>query len=654
MDPQNSNHPKRLKVEKPAAVLDEAAMEYERMLQEMDADGASDVRWLLDLKRFLDMWSLDNACSKTVRNFIRQLLQIVDARKADLGIEAAWPTLSKSDEHKKEKEWMSAFTNFLSVREGKEVSEAERTFLGRLQRRVGAVKFAMRMDYVQRCLYRVIEAMYGGPRYGSGWSAEDFIIDYDLLVLASCRTGMRRYLLEALPQFEEKSIRELRFEFGSYFTASSDPTNFPSQRLIVASAVMIGKVLGSLPWLQALSVRAAGTDPSGSEVLATVIGHCHQVKKITMCLGDHEQSAVLGALRSLASALRMHPSLEAVEIECCEGFADIRELIPALSTMEKLTTLTIHSHPQVFEITTVADAILLAQLLGTPSLTNVCLLSKFRFGGPEEAFNRFCNGLATSNVTKLRVPLQIPKDRGAAMAQALVSSKLVELELWTDESCPDFFPAFGSGLRHASTLQVLSLLDVHRTEDLAAMLQDAPGWHLTSLTLKLHGCLWTESVEQSLSDYISRNLTLQTLIVDWKSPDPDPDPHFGWFDLFVEDIAALHPPPPSPTIASDMLLQAAGFGSGSLDKVKFTGHFDWGWVTQMQQRVVLNCNRQKRLHGADFEAIASGETGRLRRLLMAQALVTLDVRTCFGFLRDNEQTCRDILSQTPDDTSTPT
>jgi hypothetical protein len=89
--------------------------------------------------------------------------------------------------------------------------------------------------------------------------------------------------------------------------------------------------------------------------------------------------------------------------------------------------------------------------------------------------------------------------------------------------------------------------------------------------------------------------------------------------------------------------------------VKFTGsYFDPEWVTQMKERVASNCNRQKRLRRADFEAIASGETARLRRFLMAQALGTLDIRICFGFLRDNEQICRDIVSQKPDDTSTQT
>jgi hypothetical protein len=65
----------------------------------------------------------------------------------------------------------------------------------------------------------------------------------------------------------------------------------------------------------------------------------------------------------------------------------------------------------------------------------------------------------------------------------------------------------------------------------------------------------------------------------------------------------------------------------------------------MKERVALNWNRQKRIHGPAFEAIASDETFPGRQQLMVKALCKVDIDTCYGFLRDNERACREIFIQ---------
>jgi hypothetical protein len=65
----------------------------------------------------------------------------------------------------------------------------------------------------------------------------------------------------------------------------------------------------------------------------------------------------------------------------------------------------------------------------------------------------------------------------------------------------------------------------------------------------------------------------------------------------------------------------------------------------MKHAVAANLNRQKRIHGHRFDAVASIMPGASRRLALMEAFDAIDAITLCGFLRGNEWLCRDILLQ---------
>jgi hypothetical protein len=500
--------------------------------------------------------------------------------------------------------------------------------------------------------YDYLQNIASSLRREKGWHH----VWYRELLYFTFRTDIRDKEIEALQQCHVplKRLRLHNTHYWEYCDDDGRPEPMPSRHETLTTACMLGQALGSHPSLKEVIFDfSMPSDLYATSMLAAVGGACRQCQLLTVdCdASRYDEDPEPDYARVLSSAFRGHPSMKTIVIKRARTTAFLKGLLEHASTMSSLKTIVVcgcsrfdlHTEGElpILQRVTDEDADMIRRVFHVDSLRHLDLPRLIL--ETETATDIICNGFAESNVKDLKLSsFSFPSSKGAAVAEALLGSKLKKLNLNFDVSTvgDDFLRVWGQGLG-SSALRVLELKvdncegwrdwvewqdnesdvddDVFRAL-LDVFLENAPDWKLRKFTLTIAESEWTEYLEASLAAYIAGSECLRTL--------------------------TLVCPLGEDGVYSEALLDAVALGNGSLDEVELRGGgFDEDWVEEMKEAVAANLNRQKRIHGRRFDAIALNKPGASRRLALMDAFGAIDAITLYEFLRGNEWLCRDILLQ---------
>ncbi|GKY95672.1 hypothetical protein MPSEU_000528200 [Mayamaea pseudoterrestris] len=451
----------------------------------------------------------------------------------------------------------------------------------------------------------------------------DFSIRDDQ-VIAISRQAILKDLFFALLNEQSSKIKKVHFNFvGVKIVDPAAVEQFQSMDL-VSTTTAIGQTIGSFPALETIVVVLKGSaGPHMEFTLTRVVLGCRQVKRLVM----QPISGAPEAFAIFSNYIQYHANLEVVEIVDIDGNVQdtaFDSLVRPLAFLRKLTTLTI-DFQDLFEFDS-KNAEVLRSVLEVETLTKATL-NNFGTDEDEEATDIICAALENSNLTHLTATNWcFAESKCAALAQALTSSKLIELSFsYWGPNILEFYNALGLGLAApASRLQILHFeyVWVH-AECATALLQHAPLWRLQCFHLKIGSFDWTEEFTAALTLYVATTKYLHRLVLHCAT--------FARDNLMV----------PAP------FLVAVGSGNGRLDELEIVDDagkpVSENWALLLKKHCLSNLNRHRRRAGHMFDAAMWAETAGIRGAALVKGLCTVDASARFAFLSRDECRCRRTL-----------
>ena len=351
---------------------------------------------------------------------------------------------------------------------------------------------------------------------------------------------------------------------------------------IFMNAVVLGQTLNSLPSLETVIVSLEVSDVARRAMpLAPVVLACHNAKRFLFRLQAEEHPE---NVEVFSTFIQGHPNLEHVEISEYEDLPEsIRNiLLGSLASLTKLKSVELAIPLRTLNDTEGFRSMLQVQTLATATLDDCTLV--------EDTVESVCSSLAASHLKHLVADdWSFPQDQGPALANALTSTKLVELSFNSGSCSPAFYDALGRGLAvHAdSSLRKLHIMNRYQPnsvykESLRSLLQHGANWQIHCLHLDLDEFARTADFEMVFSRFIASNKHLQRLVL-----------YTGHrFDHGLQ-------------ITKSPVSEAFSAGSGSLDVLQIVYRvnmpIDASWALTLKKLVASNLNRHRRLSGALFQ-----------------------------------------------------
>ncbi|GKY96382.1 hypothetical protein MPSEU_000597800 [Mayamaea pseudoterrestris] len=477
----------------------------------------------------------------------------------------------------------------------------------------------------------------------------DFI---DLVVMALRPDSLQRWLEALLTR--STGIAPVKSLFFQAFDGNEERLeNLPPREKIIKAAIEIGQVACCLPMLEEGIVQLYDSPSQNPAIaFAHILPYCLNLKKLAMDVTGifhvvQWEDERIESLQIFANALKGNSTVEEVAFHSTEVIGPLVAALRPLLSLPRLRKLTVnaldvkkyfddnvvnflHDGSHVI-VSTVEGAAVLGSGLMVKTLTSATM-NQLAFM-TEEATDIFCEGLRNSNVQRFQaLALTIPESKGSSLAEAIVGSKILalDLECHAGLSSVEFFMGLNNGLRDSPSVVVEDLTvtfdacgnlpALQATNCILALLQDSSSWRLCKLTLALKAEHWNDNVELALAQMIAATTHLRNLKVT------------------CAQGAAKEP--------RNALLEAISAGTGCIDEIDFSGILTSNGLAMIEKATLYNVNRLKRIHGPSFELARQETDADARRTKLAQALAPLDSVARFALLRGDCYGCRDMILET--------
>ncbi|GKZ00746.1 hypothetical protein MPSEU_001026500 [Mayamaea pseudoterrestris] len=448
----------------------------------------------------------------------------------------------------------------------------------------------------------------------------DFEMTYDWILVGALQPNFARVLCQCISRNADK-IQSLAFSILTHSPNIESPL-YPSDKDLLAMALMLGKHLGKLPNLQTITLVANGAETRSTKYLAACFRLCRHYRKLYVFA--HHGFPFGASFIDPDTSFFGRESVQELYLYDDEHNTDACLAFRAITTMQRLKKVDFCGYWRQVIIANAEDAALILEVLYKN--LSAAMLPKLTINAEEWAAI-FCQGLGATKIKSLiKCKWFLPAGVERAVAKSLAASSCLE-ELDISHVSFDsgkgqgnilFYQTLGRLLAEpcTSNLKSLRVRSLHAgVQCIQALLSGhARHWNLRSFSLNfgLDYFCWCKVIESVLADYVRDSDCLEHL--EFKG------------GRRYEDSAL---------IASKDLLEAVEEGHGCLNSIDFTKTdiFSEEWIVQMKES----------MHAMQLRKLAKACAGPRRRTLLIKALHGKEFSLRCRSLRSDASGCRSIL-----------